>query len=100
MTKLVSDIEKTDVEERLNNVTRRLILEIVKEQITPMQLNTNLELKAIRKLVEEQRNAMEEYRNTLRRCVNELDDFRLTSHYDNQNNKQAGEAYMRELVRM
>lgn len=44
-------------------------------------MNTNLELKALRRLVEEQRSAMEEYREGLKHCLEDIDDLKLASVY-------------------
>lgn len=60
LSKKLAELEALDINARLNNVTRRLIAEIVREQQTPMQLNYNLELKALRKLVDQQRDFLDE----------------------------------------
>lgn len=63
-------------------------------------MNTNLELKALRRCVDEQRCIMDEYRETLKRCLDELDDLKLATVYSQQNKDKAHDGYKRELGRM
>ncbi len=60
----------------------------------------NLEVKSIKKLVEEHAYAMEQFQDMIKAFKEELEDFRLKNIYDLQNNKKEGEAYLRELLRM
>jgi hypothetical protein len=59
-----------------------------------------MELKVLRKLAEEQRSAMEEYRQGLKRCLNSLSELQSTTVYSQQNKEREGEGYKRELHRL
>jgi hypothetical protein len=63
-------------------------------------MNTNLEIKALRRLVDEQRSAMEEYREGLRKCIESIDEIKVTSKYSLQDKDKALEGYKRELERL
>ena len=56
-------------------------------------MNTNLEIKALRRLVDEQRSAMEEYREGLRKCIESIDEIKVTSKYSLQDKDKALEGY-------
>ena len=60
----------------------------------------NMELKALKKLVEEHAYDMEQFQDLLKQFREELEDFRLKNVYDLKNNKKEGESYLRELLRM
>ena len=47
------ELEKTDFEDKFNNITRKMIGDVVKEKLTPVQMGFNMEIKSIKKLVEE-----------------------------------------------
>mmetsp|Transcript_2469 Transcript_2469/g.3431 ORF Transcript_2469/g.3431 Transcript_2469/m.3431 type:complete len:110 (+) Transcript_2469:369-698(+) len=53
MLKRIVELEKTDFDDKFNHITRRMIGEVVREHLTPIQMNFNLENKSIKKLVEE-----------------------------------------------
>ena len=100
MLKRIVELEKTDFDDKFNHITRRMIGEVVREHLTPIQMNFNLEVKSIKKLVEEHAMTMEQFQDSIRAFKEELEDFRLRNIYNLQNNKKEGEAYMRELLRM
>ena len=100
MGKRIHELERTDLDEKLNQVTRRLIADVVREHLTPVQMGINLEVKAIKKVVEEHAVSIEQFQDALRRFGEELEDFRLKNVYDLQNNKKEAESYLRELLRM
>lgn len=100
MLKRIIELEKTDFDDKFNHITRRMIGEVVREHLTPIQMNFNLEVKSIKKLVEEHAMTMEQFQDSIKAFKEELEDFRLRNIYNLQNNKKEGEAYMRELLRM
>ena len=100
MGKRVHELERTDLDEKLNAITRRLIADVVREHLTPVQMGINLEVKAIKKVVEEHAVSMEQFQDALKHFGEELEDFRLKNVYDLQNNKKEAESYLRELLRM
>ena len=77
-----------------------MIGEVVREHLTPVQMGFNMELKALKKLVEEHAYDMEQFQDLLKQFREELEDFRLKNVYDLKNNKKEGESYLRELLRM
>ena len=100
MLKRIVELEKTDFDDKFNHITRRMIGEVVREHLTPIQMNFNLEVKSVKKLVEEHAYTMEQFQDAIKAFKEELEDFRLRNIYNMQNNKKEGEAYMRELLRM
>ena len=98
--KQLADFESIDLDDRFNSMTRKMIAEVCREQLTPVQMNTNLELKALRRCVDEQRQIMDEYRESLKNCLDELDDLKLATVYSQQNKDKAHDGYKRELGRM
>lgn len=55
----VKELEKTDFEDKFNKITRQMIADVVRELLTPVQMAINLEVKSIKKLVEEHAYSME-----------------------------------------
>ena len=51
--KRLNEFESIDLDERFNQMTRKMIAEVCRGQLTPVQMNTNLEIKALRRLVDE-----------------------------------------------
>ena len=100
MHKRLVELEKTDFEDKFNKITRKMIADVVRDLLTPIQMQQNIETKSIKKLVEEHALQMEAYREAIRGFRHELDEFRLKSVYDINNGKKEAEAYMKELVRM
>ena len=93
-------LERIDLEKKLSELSRKLIAEIVKENLMPVQTNYNMELKAIKRVVDEQRNWLTEYKKQLQAARDEIADFKLSTVFELQNYKKEAETYMRELVRM
>lgn len=100
MNRRLQELEKTDFEDKFNKITRRMIAEVVRECLTPIQMQQNIEIKSIKKLVEEHAIQMEAYRDAIRGFRQELDEYRLRGVYDINNGKKEAEGYMKELVRM
>lgn len=61
MLKRIIELEKTDFDDKFNHITRRMISDVVRELLTPIQMNFNLDLKSVKKLVEEHAFKMEEF---------------------------------------
>lgn len=55
----VKQLERTDFEDKFNKITRTMIADVVREHLTPVQMAINLEVKSIKKLVEEHAYSME-----------------------------------------
>ena len=96
----IDDIEKVDLQAKFNAVTRRAISEVCREHLTPIEMNFNLEMKAIKKIVEEHQIEMETFKDALKMFRESLDQFKLSGIYDLQNNKKVADGYLRELLRM
>ena len=77
-----------------------MMAEVCREQLTPVQMNTNMEIKALRKLVEEQRKVMDDYRQKLQKAMEGIEDLRLSTIYNRQDKDKASEGYQRELARL
>ena len=61
MLKRIIELEKTDFDDKFNHITRRMISDVVRELLTPIKMNFNLDLKSVKKLVEEHAFKMEEF---------------------------------------
>ena len=96
----MKEIEKTDFDDKFNHITRRMIADVVRDLLTPVQLTLSLEIKDIKKHVEDHFDRMEHFEEELKMFKNELQSYSLVGKYDLQNNKKESEAYMRELLRL
>ena len=82
MMKRLVELERTDFEDKFNQITRRMIADVVREHLTPVQMSINLEVKSIKKLVEEHDYSMEQVKDHIKMFKEELEDFRLKNIYD------------------
>ena len=55
-------LERIDLEKKLSELSRKLIAEIVRENLMPVQTNYNMELKGIKRIVDDQRDMLREYK--------------------------------------
>lgn len=100
MNKRLVELEKTDFDDKFNNITRKMIADVVRECLTPVQMAMNLDVKSIKKLVEEHAIMFESVEDALKQFRDDLEDFKLRNIYDTQNNKKEADSYLRELLRM
>ena len=100
MLRRIIELEKTDFDDKFNHITRRMIGEVVRDLLTPIQMNFNLDIKSVKKLVEEHAMNMEQFSEAIKGFREELEEFRIRNVYNLQNNKNESESYMRELLRM
>ena len=100
MNKRLQELEKTDFDDKFNHITRRMIADVVRECLTPIQMQQNIEIKSIKKLVEEHAITMEAFNDALRGFRQELDEYRVRNVYESQNGRKEAEGYMKELYRM
>lgn len=63
--KRVGYLERIDLEKKLSELSRKLIAEIVRENLMPVQTNYNMELKGIKRIVDDQRDMLQEYKKSL-----------------------------------
>ena len=77
-----------------------MIADVVREHLTPVQLTFNIELKSIKRIVEDHQIEMETFKDALKMFRENLDQFKLSGIYDIQNNKKVADGYLRELLRM
>lgn len=56
--KRIGYLERIDLEKKLSELSRKLIAEIVRENLMPVQTNYNMELKGIKRIVDEQREML------------------------------------------
>ena len=75
-------LERIDLEKKLSELSRKLIAEIVKENLMPVQTNYNMELKGIKRIVEEQRDMLREYKMQLKASRDEIADFKLSTVFE------------------
>lgn len=61
MNKRVVELEKTDFDDKFNHITRRMIGDVVREHLTPVQMSFNLEINSIKRVVEEHAIQMEQF---------------------------------------
>lgn len=59
MLRRIMELEKTDFDDKFNHITRWMIGDVVRELLTPIQMNFNLDIKSVKKLVEEHAITME-----------------------------------------
>ena len=85
---------------KLNAITIKMIADVVREHLTPVQLNFNIEMKSIKRIVEDHQIEMETFKDALKMFRENLDQFKLSGIYDIQNNKKVADGYLRELLRM
>ena len=59
-------LEKTDFEDKFNKITWRMIAYVVRECLKQVQMQQKIEIKSIKKLVEEHAVQMEAFRDVIR----------------------------------
>ena len=72
MNKRIIELEKTDFDDKFNHITRRMIAEVVRELLTPVQLSISLEIKDIKKHVEDHFDKMENFEEIIKMFKEEL----------------------------
>jgi len=77
MLRRVIELEKTDFDDKFNHITRRMIGDVVRDHLTPIQMNFNLEIKSVKKLVEEHAISMESFSSAIKLFKDEMEEFRL-----------------------
>ena len=66
MNTRIVELEKTDFDDKFNNITRKMIADVVRELLTPVKMEFNLEVKSIKKLVEEHAYTMEQFEDIIK----------------------------------
>ena len=74
-------LERTDFDDKFNHITRRMISDVVRELLTPIELNINCEINAVKKVAEEHAATMEQFENAMKMFKLDLDEYRLKNHY-------------------
>jgi len=82
MLKRLGELEKTDFEDKFNHITRRMIGDVVRELLTPITMNFNLDIKVVSKMVEEYADTMKRFEETIKAFKDQLEDFRLRNIYN------------------
>ena len=100
MNRRMVEIEKTDFDDKFNHITRKMIGEVVRSLLTPVQLGMNLEIKDIKKVIEEHAYSMEIIEELVKEFKEEMGHYRLKNFADVQNSSKEKESYLRELTRM
>ena len=49
----MAKLERTDFEEKFNNITRRMISDVVREHLTPIQMQFNVDIKSLKRSIDE-----------------------------------------------
>jgi hypothetical protein len=75
-------LERIDLEKKLSELSRKLIAEIVRENLMPVQTNYNMELKSIKRIVEQQRDLLDKYNKQLGGARDEIADFKLSTVFE------------------
>lgn len=94
------ELSRVDYEDKFNNITRKMISDVVREHLTPVQMSMNLDLKQIKTVIEEHAGSIEQFAELFMLFKKDLQDFRLKNVFESQNNKKETEGYLRELNRM
>ena len=94
------ELSRVDYEDKFNNITRKMIADVVREHLTPVQMSMNLDLKQIKTVIEEHAGSIEQFAELFMLFKKDLQDFRLKNVFESQNNKKETEGYLRELNRM
>lgn len=63
-------------------------------------MNTNLEIKTLRRLLDEQKPAIQDLREGLNRCVETIEHLKVATVYSQQNKDKENQGYERELYRL
>ena len=100
MNKRIIELEKTDFDDKFNKITRKMIADVVRDLLTPIQMTQNIEIKSIKKLVEEHAIGMEAYKETIQGFRMELDEYRTRNLFNLNNSKKEADGFYKELVRM
>lgn len=100
MNKRIAELEKTDFNDKFNKITRKMIGDVVRDLLTPVQMQQNIEIKSIKKLVEEHVINMEAYKETIKGFRMELDEYRTRNMFNLNNSKKEADGFYKELVRM
>lgn len=82
MLRRIIELEKTDFDDKFNHITRRMIGEVVRDLLTPIQMNFNLDIKSVKKLVEEHAMNMEQFSEAIKGFREELEEFRIRNVYN------------------
>jgi hypothetical protein len=78
----MDEIGKIDFNAKINSISRRLISEVVRELLTPIQLGINMEFKGLKKTTDDHTVEIEAFKDALKMFKEVLDEFRLKSKYD------------------
>ena len=68
----MAEIEKTDFDDKFNHIKRRMIADVVRDLLTPIQLNLTLEIKDIKKQIENHFDKMENFEEVINMFKKEL----------------------------
>jgi len=59
MNNRVANLERTDFDDKFNHITRRMISDVVRELLTPIEFSFNMDLKAVKNVTDEHAGSME-----------------------------------------
>ena len=94
------ELQETDHDAELNNLQRKVIKEVVVELLTPVQRNMNVELKSLRKAVDEHLLSIKELKSNYSRTARQLDEMNVTLVRTLKNSSMDNEMLNREVRRM
>ena len=94
------ELQETDHEAELNNLQRKLIKEVVVELLTPIQRNMNVDLKSLRKVIEDQARQHRELRSQQTTTQRQVEEMNVTILRMLKNNDMDNALLNREINRM
>lgn len=96
----VKKIEGQRVQELLNDISKRMISDRVREILTPIQLNQNMEMKDIRQAIDDINTFIENKIVMIEEAYDNFEDLKNATLFQMKNKNKEIENYKREIARM
>ena len=96
----IKKIEGQRVQELLNDISKRMISDRVREILTPIQLNQNMEMKDLRQAIDDINNFLENKIVMIEEAYDNFEDLKNATLFQMKNKNKEIENYKREIARM
>jgi hypothetical protein len=96
----IKKIEGQRVQELLNDISKRMISDRVREILTPIQLNQNMEMKDLRQAINDINNFIENKIVMIEEAYENFEDLKNATLFQMKNKNKEIENYKREIARM
>ena len=96
----IKKIEGQRVQELLNDISKRMISDRVREILTPIQLNQNMEMKDLRQAIDDINNFIENKIVMIEEAYDNFEDLKNATLFQMKNKNKEIENYKREIARM